>query len=140
MFSNEKNNIPNGIFSQLKILGKNDTKIKNCARPVSGKMLDRNCIKQVRIRNLEFFVFYGTKRGTILIRKSQIRSDSDMLTSDADPGCLSRIRIFPSRISDPHSTPKKIIFKLSEISSGLFIPDPVPDFLPHSGSRGQKGT
>jgi hypothetical protein len=33
-------------------------------------------------------------------------------------------------------------FKLSEIWSGLFIPDPDPDFLaiPDTGSRGQKGT
>ncbi len=55
--------------------------------------------------------------------------------SVADPGCLSRIRIFS--ILDPGSAYKnlsiftqKIVFKLSEIWSGLFIPDTDPDFLP----------
>jgi hypothetical protein len=35
-----------------------------------------------------------------------------------------------------------MVSKLSEIWSGLFIPDPDPDFLPipDPGSRGQKGT
>jgi hypothetical protein len=37
---------------------------------------------------------------------------------------------------------KKMVSKLSEIRSGLFIPDPDPDFLPipDPGYRGQKGT
>ncbi len=77
----------------------------------------------------------------------------------ADPGCLSpiqifsipdpnfsipdpsffhpgfRIRIFPpSRIPDLHQRIYPVASKLSEIWSGLFIPDPDP------GSRGQKGT
>jgi hypothetical protein len=36
---------------------------------------------------------------------------------------------------------QKIVSKLSEIGSGLVIPDPDPDFLPipDPGSRGQKG-
>ncbi len=61
---------------------------------------------------------------------------------------LSRIRLFS--IPDPNffhpgSTKKnlsiltqKIVFKLTEIWCGLFIPD--GDFLPNPGSRGQKGT
>ncbi len=57
----------------------------------------------------------------------------------------SLIRIFSIR--DPGSTSKnlsiltpKIVSKLSEIRSGLFIPDPDPDCLvfTHPGSRGQK--
>ncbi len=59
---------------------------------------------------------------------------------DAYPGSdffPSRIRSFS--IPDPHKefqyfNPKKIVSKLQEIWSGLFIPDPYP------GSRGQKGT
>ncbi len=55
---------------------------------------------------------------------------------------------FPSRTPDPHKrnwsnlTPQKIVSKLSEIWSRLFIPDPDPDFLPNPdpGPRGQKGT
>ncbi len=68
----------------------------------------------------------------------------------------SRIRLFS--ISDPRSEifhpgsrihikelsilTQKIVFKLSEIWSGLFIPDPDPNFLPipDLGSRGQKNT
>ncbi len=59
----------------------------------------------------------------------------------------SRVRIFPvtdlgyeffpSRILDPLN-PKKVS-KLSEIWSGLFIPDPDPDFYP-SRIPGLKGT
>ncbi len=47
----------------------------------------------------------------------------------------SRIRIFPSRIPDPHQRilTQKIVSKLSEIRSGLFIPDPDPG--PGSPSR-----
>ncbi len=66
----------------------------------------------------------------------------------SDPGSdffPSRIRMFS--IPDPHQknlsifTPK-MVSQLSEIWSGLFIPDPDPDFLhiPDPGSRGQKGT
>ncbi len=56
---------------------------------------------------------------------------SKVIDSYADPGCLSRIRIFS--IPDPHQNivsilTQKIVSKLSEIWSGLFIPD--PDFLP----------
>jgi hypothetical protein len=56
-------------------------------------------------------------------------------TENFDPGCLSRIRIFPSWIQDPHKRievfyPQKIVSKLSVIRSRLFIPDPDPDFLP----------
>jgi hypothetical protein len=61
--------------------------------------------------------------------------------SVAYPGCLSRIRIIPSRIADPLSfLPQKIVSKLSEIISELLILD--PDFLPipDPRSRGQKGT
>ncbi len=62
--------------------------------------------------------------------------------SVADPGCVSRIRIFsiphpgsefiPSRIRIKNFKylTQKSISKLSEIWSGLFIPDPDPDFLP----------
>jgi hypothetical protein len=56
-------------------------------------------------------------------------------TSVADPGCLSRSHIFS--ITDPGPPSKtlsiftqKIVSKLSEIWSGLFIPDLDPDFLP----------
>jgi hypothetical protein len=37
---------------------------------------------------------------------------------------------------------QKIVFKLSEVCSGMLIPDPDLDFLPipNPGSRGQKGT
>ncbi len=44
--------------------------------------------------------------------------------SVADPGCLSRIRIFS--ILEAH----KSCSKLSELWSRLIIPDPAPDFLP----------
>ncbi len=58
----------------------------------------------------------------------------------------SRIRVFS--IPDPHQriyilTQKIVVFfKLSEIWSGLFTPDPDPDFfpIPDPGSRGQKVT
>ncbi len=60
----------------------------------------------------------------------------------ADPGCLSRI----FSIADPGSASKnlsiltqKIVCNLSEIWSGLFIPDSDPDFLPIP-DPGQKGT
>ncbi len=35
---------------------------------------------------------------------------------------------------------QKIVSALSDIWSGLFIPDPDPDFFRHHGSRDQKGT
>ncbi len=59
--------------------------------------------------------------------------------SVADPACLSRIRIFPSRIQGQRDSgpririrrklfkvflTQKIVSKLSEIWSGMFIPDP----------------
>ncbi len=58
----------------------------------------------------------------------------------ADPGCLSRIP-GPSRLPDPGSKSfrigikevcltHKFVSKLSEILSGMFIPDPDLDFLP----------
>jgi hypothetical protein len=60
----------------------------------------------------------------------------------------SRIRIFPSRIPDPHQRiqvlTQKIYSKLPEVwyRTRLFIPDPDPDLLPipDPGSRGQKDT
>ncbi len=67
-----------------------------------------------------------------------------------DPGseyCPSKIRTFS--IPDHGSASKnwsvltkKMVSKLSVMWSGLFIPDPDPDFLPipDPGSRGQKGT
>ncbi len=71
--------------------------------------------------------------------------------SVVDRGCLSRIRIFPSRIQgrkDPGSAsasknlsifnPKKTVSKLSEKWSGMVIPD--LDIFPHPGLRGQKST
>ncbi len=67
--------------------------------------------------------------------------------SVADPGCLSRIRIlfFPSRIrikEFKYFSLKNMVSELSEIWSGLLIPDLDPEFLhiPGPGSRGQKGT
>ncbi len=77
--------------------------------------------------------------------------------SVADPGCLSRIWIFPipdpdSNVFHPGSRIRNKEFKyfnlnnfskLSEIWSGLFIPDPDHNFfkfIPNPGSRGQKGT
>ncbi len=69
---------------------------------------------------------------------------------------LSRIRIFQSTIPDPESKRfripdpdqrisifnTKIAFKLSDIWSGMFIPDPDLVFLliPDPASRGKKGT
>ncbi len=78
----------------------------------------------------------------------------------ADPGCLSRIKIFPSRIPDPGSKryripdphqrikvylTQKILFKLLEIWSLMIVPDPdfdfyssripVPGVLKGTGSR-----
>jgi hypothetical protein len=51
----------------------------------------------------------------------------------------SRIRIHIKEFNYFNPT---IDSKLSETKSGLFIPDPDPDFLPFldPGSRGQKGT
>ncbi len=76
-------------------------------------------------------------------------------TSVADPGCLSRIRLFS--IADPTffhpgSTSKNLIILTQKkwfLSSRKYDPgcssrisDPDPDFLPipNPGSRGQKGT
>ncbi len=63
--------------------------------------------------------------------------------SVADPGCLSRIRVFS--IPDPGSAsknfnPKKLFLKLSEIWSRLFIPNPDPGsgFLTHPRIQGSK--
>jgi hypothetical protein len=75
--------------------------------------------------------------------RSLNRQDGD--SGGADPGCLSRIpdpnffhpgsELFSSRIPDPHQNlsflNQKIVSKLSEIWSGLFIPEPDPG----SGSR-----
>jgi hypothetical protein len=50
-----------------------------------------------------------------------------VLRSVADPGCLSRIRLFPSRIrikEFKYFNTKKWS-KLYELLYGLFIPDPV---------------
>ncbi len=78
----------------------------------------------------------------------QVRNPKPVLRiRDAYPG--RRIRIFS--IPDSGSASKnwgiltqKIVSKLSEIWSGLFIPDPAPDFLPIPDPvfhyRGQKGT
>ncbi len=72
-----------------------------------------------------------------------IRIHNAGFNSVADPGCLSRIRIFS--IADPGSISKnlsiltqKIVTKLPEIWSGLFIPDPDADFLYQF--KGQNGT
>ncbi len=92
------------------------------------------------------------------------------MTSVADPGCFSRIPnpnfsiLDPDpgsrvkKIPDPGSgcasknlsiLTQKIVSKLSEIRSWLFIPDPdpgsvilifYPSRIPDPGSRGQKGT
>ncbi len=68
--------------------------------------------------------------------------------SVADPGWLSRIRIFS--IPYPGSASKnlsiltqKIVYKLSAIWPRVFIPNPDPgsgSWFTHHGSRGQKGT
>ncbi len=79
-------------------------------------------------------------------------SEINHFFSVSDPGCLSRffhpvfrIRIFS--IPDTGSTSKNLSIltqnipsKLSEIWSGLFIPDPDPDSvsIPDPGSRGSK--
>ncbi len=74
--------------------------------------------------------------------RSRIRIFSIPDPNFAHPG--SRIRIFPFRIPDPLQSilTQKIFFKLSEIWSGLFMPDPDlgPLIFTHPGSRGQKGT
>ncbi len=61
------------------------------------------------------------------------------MNSVADPNFFhpgSRIRIEEFKYFNP-----KIVSKLLELWSGLFIPDPDPDFLPipDPGSRGKKG-
>ncbi len=81
----------------------------------------------------------------------------DIMISVPDPGWLSRIRIFPSRIQGQKipgsriririkefkyfNLTQKIVFKLSEIWGGIFIPDADLDFLsrPDLWSRGKKG-
>ncbi len=62
-----------------------------------------------------------------------------------DPRCLSWISIFS--IPDPGFVSKNLSIlgqkiKISDVWSGLFIPDPDPDCLPNQdpGSRGQKGS
>jgi hypothetical protein len=78
-----------------------------------------------------------------------LKEKQDAINSVADPGCSiripdpnffhpgSRIRIFS--IPDPHKELKyfnqNIVSKLSEILSGLFIPDTDPDFFTLLGSR-----
>jgi hypothetical protein len=86
------------------------------------------------------FLCWGKNNARIRIHLT-IKVDSGYSSvSVADPGCLSRIRIFS--ISDPNffypgSAPKnlsilnpKIVSKLSRIWSWLFIPDPDPYFFP----------
>ncbi len=90
----------------------------------------------------------GVRPAQKILNPTGIRIHKTLVSSsDADPGCLSRIRIFS--IPDPGSASKnvsiltqKIVTVLSEIWSWLFIPDPDPDFLsiPDPVSRGQKGT
>ncbi len=53
-----------------------------------------------------------------------ILSDHILIRSVVNPGCLSRIRIKEFQYFNP-----KIVFKLSEIWSGLFFPDPDPEFF-----------
>ncbi len=55
---------------------------------------------------------------------------------DVYPGF--RTQIFS--ILDPGSASKILTQKLSKILSGLFIPDPDPDFFTHPGSRRQEDT
>ncbi len=79
-----------------------------------------------------FFTHLGSR---ILESKRHRIPDSVLWIRDVypDPGSdffLSRIRIFS--IPDPHQRiwvfePKKLFLKLSEIWSGLFIPDPNPE-------------
>jgi hypothetical protein len=77
------------------------------------------------------------------------RGPGFLAVSVADPGFLSWIldpnTYFPSRIrifiriqEFQYFNPKKCFFKLSEIWSGLFIPDPDPEFFTHPGSRIKK--
>ncbi len=63
-----------------------------------------------------------------------------MKSSVADPKCLSRIRNFFHPGSRKDSQTQKIVSKLSEIWSGMFILILDLDFLPipNPGSRGQK--
>ncbi len=73
--------------------------------------------------------------------------------SVADPGCLSRIRIFPSRIQGLKKIPdfeswsasknllfvtRNIVSRLSKIWSGMFIPDMELDFFTGSRIQGSK--
>jgi hypothetical protein len=77
----------------------------------------------------------GLHKGRSRYWRSLHPSKENIQHSVADPGCLTRIRIFS--IPDTGSAAKnlsiltpKIVSKLSEIRSGLFTPDPDPDFLP----------
>jgi hypothetical protein len=84
------------------------------------------------------------------------------IASVADPGCLSRIRLYSTRIPDPNclhpgsririkeykyfdpKKPQKWFLSSRKYDPGCSsrIPDPDADFLPipDPGSRGQKGT
>jgi len=55
-----------------------------------------------------------------------------------DPGSVFRSRIHIKEFM--YFNPKTIFLGLSEIWSGLFIPDLDPDFFTHPGFRVQKGT
>ncbi len=90
--------------------------------------------------------FWSTSSKQWFISCKKIGHTTINSASVADPGCLSRIRFFHpgSWIPDMHqrNSAQKMVSKISEIRSGLFIPDPDPDFLPipDPGYRGQKGT
>ncbi len=83
----------------------------------------------------------------------QILKINTVVSSVADPGCLSRIRIFPIPGSRVKKIPRSgsawknlsyltqnIVSKLSEIWYGMFIPDPDLDFFTYPGFLCQKGT
>jgi hypothetical protein len=84
------------------------------------------------------------------VNRTRTRTNESKISSVADPGCFPRILIFsipdPGSFFHPGSTAsnyfsiltQKIVSKLSEKWSGLFIPDSDPGFFTHSGSRGPK--
>jgi len=79
----------------------------------------------------------GTQRYTEIIHRPVLRIRDVYPGSQFFPSRIPDLgsAFFPFRIPDPQQkrikyfNPKKIISKQSEMRSGLFIPDPYPEFL-----------
>ncbi len=122
----------------------------SCPATVALHNLKHLDIKLFTVARPKFYVFLTnslTRWETIYRRLWLARAGWFLsISSRADPGCLSRIWIFS--IPDPASKKlsiltQKIVSKLSEIWSGMFLPDPDPWgilIFTHHGSRDQKDT